>query len=601
MGRIRQLSDSLANQIAAGEVVERPASVVKELVENSLDAGASRVEIDLEDGGMRLVRIRDDGDGIAADDLPLTISRHATSKIRTLEDLEKVLSLGFRGEALASIASVSRLGISTATADAPHGSRLEFAASGEPRISPTAHPRGTTVEVHDLFFNTPARRKFLRAERTEYGHCEEVVRRLALGRFDAGFTLRHNQKASFALRACATPAEREQRVATLCGAPFLQSALALEAEASGLLLRGWVAQPAFSRSQADLQYFFVNGRVVRDRLVSHAVRQAYRDVMYHDRHPAFVLYLEIDPALVDVNVHPTKSEVRFRESRMVHDFLFHTLHRALAQARPGGAGEAPARAAASGTAAAPLAVAMPAAQHALWQRPDPAALAETVAAYRALGASSVPGSAPWTSGAAGEAEAGDVPPLGYAIAQLKGIYILAENRDGLVVVDMHAAHERITYERMKAARDTGGVRSQPLLVPQVIAVSRREADCVEQHAPALAELGLGLQRAGEEAVMVRQIPVLLAGADIAALVRDVVADLLEYGSSARIEAHADEILAGMACHCSVRANRQLSITEMNGLLRDMERTERSGQCNHGRPTWAVQSLAELDRLFLRGR
>jgi len=599
MGRIQQLSDSLANQIAAGEVVERPASVVKELVENSLDAGASRVEIDLEDGGMRLIRIRDDGEGIAADDLPLTVSRHATSKIRTLEDLEKVLSLGFRGEALASIASVSRFGISTATADAPHGSRLEFAASGEPRISPTAHPRGTTVEVHDLFFNTPARRKFLRAERTEYGHCEEVVRRLALGRFDAGFTLRHNQKATFALRACGTPAEQEQRVATLCGAPFLQSALALEVEASGLLLRGWVAQPTFSRSQADLQYFFVNGRVVRDRLVSHAVRQAYRDVMYHDRHPAFVLYLEIDPALVDVNVHPTKSEVRFRESRMVHDFLFHTLHRALAQARPGGA-EAPARAAPAELAAAPPTAAMPAGQHGLWQRPDAAALAETVAAYRALGATTGHGTPP-AAGANPDESDGDVPPLGYAIAQLKGIYILAENRDGLVVVDMHAAHERITYERMKAARDAGGVRAQPLLVPQMVAVSRREADCVEQHAPALAELGLELQRAGEEAVMVRQIPVLLAGADIAALVRDVIADLLEYGSSARIEAHADEILAGMACHCSVRANRQLSITEMNGLLRDMERTERSGQCNHGRPTWAVQSLAELDRLFLRGR
>ena len=600
MGRIRQLSDTLANQIAAGEVVERPASVVKELVENSLDAGASRIEIDLEDGGMRLIRIRDDGEGIAADDLPLTVSRHATSKIRTLDDLEKVLSLGFRGEALASIASVARFGISTATADAPHGSRLEFAAGGEARISPTAHPRGTTVEVHDLFFNTPARRKFLRAERTEYGHCEEVVRRLALGRFDAGFTLRHNQKATFALRACATPAEQEQRVATLCGAPFLQSALALEVEASGLLLRGWVAQPTFSRSQADLQYFFVNGRVVRDRLVSHAVRQAYRDVMYHDRHPAFVLYLEIDPALVDVNVHPTKSEVRFRESRMVHDFLFHTLHRALAQARPGAA-EAPARAQAIEAAAAAAPVAMPAAQHALWQRPDAAALAETVAAYRALGATTGAAALP-SAPARGPGESdGDVPPLGYAIAQLKGIYILAENRDGLVVVDMHAAHERITYERMKAARDAGGVRAQPLLVPQVVAVSRREADCVEQHAPALAELGLELARAGEEAVMVRQIPVLLAGADIAALVRDVIADLLEYGSSARIEAHADEILAGMACHCSVRANRQLSITEMNGLLRDMERTERSGQCNHGRPTWALQSLAELDRLFLRGR
>jgi DNA mismatch repair protein MutL len=602
MGRIEQLSDILANQIAAGEVVERPASVVKELAENSLDAGATRLEIDLEVGGMRLIQVRDDGAGIDASDLPLTIARHATSKIRTLEDLEQVLSLGFRGEALASIASVSRLAISTATADAGHGSRLEFAARGAPSIAPVAHPRGTTIEVRDLFFNTPARRKFLRAERTEFGHCEEVVRRLALARFDAAFALRHNQKIVTSLRVCNTLAEREQRLAVLCGAPFLENALALEVESAGLLLRGWVAQPAFSRSQADLQYFFVNGRVVRDRLVTHAVRQAYRDVLYHDRHPAYVLYLEIDPALVDVNVHPTKSEVRFRESRMVHDFLFHSLHRALAQARPGDAGAA---AAVAPMQAAP--VAMSATQQALWNRPDPATVRETLHAYRSMGSAPgvEPSPVPWAG--AGPAQAGpegtgdDIPPLGFAIAQLKGIFILAENRDGLVIVDMHAAHERITYERMKAARDAGGVRAQPLLVPEMIAVSRREADCVEQHAESLLGLGLELQRAGEESVLVRQIPVQLSGADIAALVRDVIADLLEHGSSTRVEARADEILAGMACHCSVRANRQLSLAEMNGLLRDMERTERSGQCNHGRPTWAVQSLAELDRLFLRGR
>lgn len=598
MGRIRQLSDSLANQIAAGEVVERPASVLKELLENSLDAGASRIDIDLEDGGMRLVRIRDDGEGIAAEDLPLTITRHATSKIRTLEDLEQVLSFGFRGEALASIASVARLGIVTATADAAHASRLEYAADGTPRVTPAAHPRGTTIEVHELFFNTPARRKFLRSARTEYGHCEEVVRRIALARFDAAFTLRHDRRAVFALRACATPAEREQRLGALCGAPFLEQALAIEAEASGMRLAGWVARPTFSRAQADLQYFFVNGRAVRDRVVTHAVRQAYRDVMYGDRHPAYVLYLEIDPTQVDVNVHPAKSEVRFRESRQVHDFLFHALHRALAQLRPAHAGTAAGPAVPEpDPTAAPVPVAQ---QRPLWTRPGTAAIAETLSGYEALaGVALEP--AVRAAGEPAADETDDVPPLGYALAQLKGVYILAENRDGLVLVDMHAAHERITYERMKAAHAAGGVRAQPLLVPQVVALSRREADCVERHGAGLATLGLELVRSGEQAAIVRQVPVLLAGADIVALVRDVLADLLEHGDSTRIAARSDEILAAMACHCSVRANRQLSLTEMNALLRDMERTERSGQCNHGRPTWAVQSLAELDRLFLRGR
>jgi DNA mismatch repair protein MutL len=604
MGRIHHLSSTLANQIAAGEVVERPASVVKELLENSLDAGATRLEIDLEAGGTRLVRVRDDGEGIDAADLPLAVARHATSKIGTLDDLEQVLSLGFRGEALARNASVSRLSLTSATEAAAHGNRLELDVNGEARLTPAAHPRGTTIEVRELFFNTPARRKFLRAERTEYGHCEEVVRRLALARFEAGFQLRHNQKPVFALRPCASPGEREQRVATLCGAPFLEQSLAIEFEASSLLLRGWVAQPAFSRSQADLQYFFVNGRVVRDRLVTHAVRQAYRDVMYHDRHPAYVLYLEIDPTLVDVNVHPTKHEVRFRDARLVHDFLFHALHRTLAETRAGAVApqqmqSAPMHAPPDTDAPAgyspPAMTSGPAggfAQQALGWGRDERAIADTFAAYRELSrpAKAIDFSAD-----------DDVPPLGFAIAQLKGIYILAENRDGLVIVDMHAAHERITYERMKAARDAGEVLAQPLLVPSRIDVSRREADCVEEHAESLAPLGLVLERSGEESVLVREVPVLLADADLGALVRDVVADLLEFGRSARLEARADEILAGMACHASVRANRALSIPEMNALLRDMERTERSGQCNHGRPTWALQTLAELDRLFLRGR
>ena len=602
MGRIHPLSSTLANQIAAGEVVERPASVVKELLENSLDAGATRLEIDLEAGGTRLVRVRDDGEGIDAVDLPLAVARHATSKIGTLDDLEQVRSLGFRGEALASIASVSRLSLTSATEGAAHANRLELDVNGEARLGPAAHPRGTTIEVRELFFNTPARRKFLRAERTEYGHCEEVVRRLALGSFGTGFQLRHNQKPVFSVRPCASPAEREQRIATLCGAPFLEQSLAIEFEASSLLLRGWVAQPAFSRSQADLQYFFVNGRVVRDRLVTHAVRQAYRDVMYHDRHPAYVLYLEIDPTLVDVNVHPTKHEVRFRDARLVHDFLFHALHRTLAETRAGAVAPpqpsvmppvsvAVPQAGVAVASAAPLAAGSFSQQALGWGRDD-RAIADTFAAYRELARPA--GSIDFNAD-------DDVPPLGFAIAQLKGIYILAENRDGLVLVDMHAAHERITYERMKTARDAGEVLSQPLLVPLRIDVSQREADCVEEHAEALAPLGLVLERAGAESVLVREVPVLLADADLAALVRDVVADLLEFGRSARLEARADEILAGMACHASVRANRALTIPEMNALLRDMERTERSGQCNHGRPTWALQTLAELDRLFLRGR
>ena len=608
MGRIQQLSEILANQIAAGEVVERPASVVKELTENSLDAGASRLEIDLEAGGVRLIRVRDDGAGIAAEDMPLAIARHATSKISSQEDLERVLSLGFRGEALASIAAVARLAISSAVADAPHANRLEFDALHRPMLAPTAHPRGTSVEVHDLFFNVPARRKFLRAERTEFTHCEEVVRRLALARFEAGFVLRHNQKLVLSLRACATTPEREQRVSALCGAPFLEQSLSLEIEIGGMTLKGWIARPTFSRSQADLQYFFVNGRIVRDRLVTHAVRQAYRDVLYHDRHPAYVLYLELDPALVDVNVHPTKHEVRFRESRQVHDFLFHAIARALADTRAG-ANDVPANSAAAGDAATDArgttlqysSAPMLERQEVLWNRPVTGSVAETLSAYRALTQSVAEADISAANAASSMTDGGDIPPLGFALAQLKGIYILAENRDGLIIVDMHAAHERITYERMKAARDAGGVRAQPLLVPQTIAVSRREADCVEEHGEALSRFGLQLERAGNEALLLRQVPVLLAGADMAALVRDVIADLLEFGASERLEARSDELLASMACHCAVRANRQLSIPEMNALLRDMERTERSGQCNHGRPTWAVQSLAELDRLFLRGR
>tara|TARA_R110000823_G_scaffold198080_3_gene329143 strand:+ start:27287 stop:29101 length:1815 start_codon:yes stop_codon:yes gene_type:complete len=604
MSRIQVLSSRLANQIAAGEVVERPASVVKEVLENSLDAGATRIDVEVEAGGSRLLRVRDNGSGMTAEDLPLALARHATSKITSLEDLEQVGSLGFRGEALASIGSVSRLTItSNANAEGSEGR----AASCEGRnmevtVKPAPHPRGTTVEVRDLFFNTPARRKFLRTEKTEFSHLEEVVKRLALSRFQVSFNLRHNGRVIHNLKCAPDQQEQQRRVATVCGPAFAQQSIAVEAAAGPYRLWGWVGLPTFSRSQADLQYFFVNGRIIRDKLVAHAVRQAYRDVLYHGRHPAFVLYLELDPAQVDVNVHPAKHEVRFRDGRGVHNFLFSSLHRALSELRPGDQSAAPVLAVGDGlsvdTGTGELrsqgalawggqrgGAAMPPAAHSRAQ------IQEQMQGYGRLHQSHLP-----------QAEsAEEVPPLGYALAQLKGVYILAENAEGLVLVDMHAAHERITYERLKSARDDSGVRCQPLLVPLSVAVSRREVAIALEQAAFFRRLGLEVDEGGEELLIVRQIPVALRDSDVEQLVRDVLADLIEYGSSERIEAHMDEILSTMACHGSVRANRRLTLPEMNALLRDMEATERSGQCNHGRPTWTRLSLDELDRLFLRGR
>ncbi|MDH4039922.1 MAG: DNA mismatch repair endonuclease MutL [Gammaproteobacteria bacterium] len=618
MSRIHLLTPRLANQIAAGEVVERPASVVKEVLENSLDAGATRVDIEVEAGGSKLIRIRDDGSGMAAEDLPLALARHATSKIASLEDLERVGSLGFRGEALASIGSVSRLTLTSNTSDS--GSQGSSAACEgremEVQLKPAPHPRGTTVEVRDLFFNTPARRKFLRTEKTEFNHLEEVVKRLALSRFDVAFSLRHNGRVLHNLKPGLSQAERQRRVATVCGPAFMDQALFVENELTPLRLWGWVGLPTFSRSQADLQYFFVNGRVIRDRVVAHAVKQAYRDVLYHGRHPAFVLYLELDPAQVDVNVHPTKHEVRFRDSRAVHNFIFSSLHRALADVRPGGSAEA-------GVGADG------ASQDALQER-----LGDGLAVNTATGEISHQGGLAWGAQAtaaggfgAYRAPAGpapgqareqlrdygrlhplpdvageeEVPPLGYALAQLKGVYILAENARGLVLVDMHAAHERITYERLKTARASEGIRSQPLLVPRAVAVSQREVQVATEHAGLFQRLGMVVEVAGEESLVIRQIPVSLRDSDVEQLLRDVLADLIEFGSSDRIEGHLDDILSTMACHGSVRANRRLTIPEMNALLRDMEETERSGQCNHGRPTWTQLGIEELDKLFLRGR
>lgn len=626
---IRPLPEILINQIAAGEVVERPASVVKELVENAIDAGASRVDIDLEEGGVRLIRIRDNGSGIAPEQLPLAVSRHATSKIADLDDLESVATLGFRGEALPSIASVSRFTLSSRRAHDEHGSALQIEGGKIGEVTPRAHAPGTTVEVRELFYNVPARRKFLRAERTELGHIEEWLRSLALARPDVELRVSHNGKASRRYK----PGDlySDARLTETLGEDFANQAVRVDHSGAGLRLHGWIAQPHYSRASADQQYLYVNGRSVRDRSVAHAVKMAYGDVLYHGRQPAYVLFLELDPTRVDVNVHPAKHEVRFRDSRLVHDFVYRTLKDALADTRAGmsaqeiGAGPVhPVDA-----AAAPMASSAGASGFGLARGPAPGAgsggggggfsgwrpqqplglqVADAPAAYAALyaapagaerGAALPPmpteNGLPVTSADAG------VPPLGYAIAQLHGIYILAENAEGLIVVDMHAAHERIGYERLKNAHDGIGLQSQPLLVPITLAVGEREADTAESEAETLAALGFEVTRAGPGSLHVRSIPALLAHAEPEGLLRDVLTDLREHGQSRRVASARDELLSTMACHGAVRANRRLTVPEMNALLRDMEITERSGQCNHGRPTWARFSLAEIDRWFLRGR
>jgi DNA mismatch repair protein MutL len=592
---IRPLPDTLINQIAAGEVVERPASVVKELVENALDAGARRVDIDLEEGGVRLIRIRDDGSGIPVDDLPLAIARHATSKIASLDDLEAVATLGFRGEALPSIASVSRFQLASRHVDSAHGAALAVDGGRIGKVAPKAHPPGTTVEVRDLFYNVPARRKFLRAERTELGHIEEWLRSLALARPDVELRVSHNGKPARRYRG-ESLLESPERLHETLGAEFARSALRLDHAGAGLRLHGWIAQPAYNRASADQQYLYVNGRSVRDRNVAHAIRQAYSDVLFHGRHPAFVLFLELDPRGVDVNVHPAKHEVRFRDTRLVHDFVYRTLQQALAETRAGQAPQAVAQAPDAAPRSAPMAWNPP--QAPLGLRVD-----ETRVAYAALyGARDSTATMPVAS--LPPLPAGDdatLPPLGHAIAQLHGIYILAESTEGLVVIDMHAAHERIGYEKLKAAHDGEGVRMQPLLVPVPVAVSEREAEVAEREAATLAELGFDLTRNGPQSLLLRGVPALLAEGDVEALLRDVLVDLREHGATRRVAEARDALLATMACHGAVRAHRRLSIPEMNALLREMEATERSGQCNHGRPTWARFSLAEIDRWFLRGR
>ncbi len=588
---IQVLPDELINQIAAGEVIERPASVVKELVENSLDAGSRRLAVELERGGCGLIRVRDDGVGIQPHEIGTALARHATSKIASLDDLENIATLGFRGEALPSIASVSRLSLTSRSADAPHAWCVEARDGVLSAPTPASHPPGTSVEVRDLFFNVPARRKFLRSEATEYQHVVRMLERLALSRFDVGFTLAHNGKDIWTLPAAHSPAERLARVAKVCGDDFAAHVIELRHETESLRLTGWLALPTFSRSQSDLQFAFLNGRFVRDKLVAGATRLAYQDVLFNGRFSAYLLYLELDPTLVDVNAHPQKLEVRFRESRLVHDFLFRTVERALAGTRP-------TRESAGSATFSHLA--SPA--QARFVLPESRALHLGVDAYRSFlqadGAAAVADAAnPSISGAyPGDAAA----PLGYAIAQLHGIYILAQTADGMVLVDMHAAHERVMYEGMKKLL-TGPSAQQRLLVPEVMPVSIAQAEAAEAHAGEFAALGFDVTRLAPGQLALRAVPSLLTGRDPASVVRDVLSDLVETGHSRRVEESINHLLGTMACHAAVRAQRSLTVPEMNSLLRQMERTERADQCNHGRPTWLRLSLGDLDRLFMRGR
>ena len=591
MPQIHTLPSHLINQIAAGEVVERPASVVKELVENSLDAGAGSITIEVDAGGTRLIRVIDDGCGIDREQLASALSRHATSKINNLEDLQNIASLGFRGEALPSIASVSRLTLVSRLQQADRAWKLQAREDAQPL--PDALPQGTQVEVLELFYNVPARKKFLRTEQTEYRHIETLFKNMALSHPAVAFKLIHNQKVVYQLASVQNPAEQSRRLAALCGKAFAESLVEIDISADHLRLQGWVALPTFNRSQADMQYFFVNQRMVRDKLINHAVRQAYQDLLFHGRHPAYVLSLTMDARELDVNVHPQKHEVRFRNSRMVHDFLFRSLHQALGEVRPAQQIDSP------GFALADKVTAMQAEQPALnfnqqYRGVRSANVREQMQSYAAL----LTPDAQSVEVGAGQQE---VPPLGFALAQLQGIYILAQNNGGLIIVDMHAAHERIVYERMKQNALQEGVIAQPLLVPIAFNVSQAEADLVEENAEFFNHLGFNVERLGLEQIRLRAIPALLKNANSEQLLRDVLADLVEHGSSERIQEFQNEMLSTMACHASVRANRLLSLDEMNALLRDIEHTERSGQCNHGRPTWKQLSLDQLDKFFMRGQ
>ncbi len=603
---IHVLPAHLVNQIAAGEVIERPASVVKELVENALDAGASLIEVAAEQGGVALLRVRDDGGGMAAVDLPLAMSQHATSKIASMDDLEQVASLGFRGEALPSIASVARVCVSSRCAAESHGAQIEVDGGQAQAVKPVAHPLGTSVEVRDLFFNVPARRKFVRSAATEFQHIARMLVRLALSRPSIGFQLSHNGRKSWAVEGATDRRSEERRLASLVCAEFVAASLYVEHQTLGLSVRGWVGLPTYSRAQPDEQYVIVNGRAVRDRLLANAIRAGYRDVLFHGRHPAYVLYLDLDPARVDVNAHPQKLEVRFRDGRTVHDMIRRTVETVLADTRPSHAAFGP-------IAAVALTGADPSPPSGQTSRGFVFQSAETVGgrmdwrdlptvqstAGHARGASA--GAQGMHAVAEGSVEPAPVPPLGYALAQVHGIYILSETAEGLALVDMHAAHERVLYEQLKQPLATGGPARQVLLVPQVIEMSAAELDLALEQSDALAALGIVFDQVGPGRLAVREMPVAFGSRDLGGLVRDALLEWAEGGDDLSVSDRHDRMLATVACHAAVRAHRRLSLAEMNALLRAMEHTDRADQCNHGRPTWVRLSLAELDRLFLRGR
>jgi DNA mismatch repair protein MutL len=577
VGRIRNLSELLVNQIAAGEVIDRPAAALKELLENSVDAGAQSVAVELSEGGTRRMRVADDGAGIGPDDLPLAVARFATSKIATLEELERAATLGFRGEALASIGAVARLAIVSRAAGERHAWRIACEAGEVSEIEPAALAAGTVVEVEDLYFNTPARRKFLKSEATEVARCEEAFERIALSRPGLAFSLVHNGRRSAHL----PPESARERAARVVGADFAASAVEVLAESSRLRLAGLAAAPGFTRPNRDAQFLFVNGRHVLDKVAQHAIREAYADVLHHDRHPAYVLFLDIDPALVDVNVHPAKSEVRFRDSGAVHQFVFHALARSLGSTMTQVASHQPA----------------PAPSHAAPAFQPSLAVAQPATAYAAMFEAAVADERRAVP-AATEAEA---PVLGFAVAQLHGVYILAQNAAGLVVVDMHAAHERIVYERLKSELDAASLPSQPLLVPIPMTATPEEIEVAEGGRPELESLGFDAAAAGPRQLLIRAVPAMLADLDAAGLLRSVLREMAEFGATRVLVERRNELLSTMACHAAVRANRALTPTEMNALLRLMEQTERAGSCNHGRPTWVQFAMADLDRLFMRGR
>jgi DNA mismatch repair protein MutL len=613
--RIHLLPDQLISQIAAGEVVERPASALKELLENSLDAGSSDIQVALQQGGIKQIRVADNGNGVAKEDLELALTRHATSKIASLEDLESVASLGFRGEALASIASISRTQLLSRQADAKHAWRIASEGSDISVIEPAALDTGTVIEVSDLYFNTPARRKFLKTEGTEFGHCEEVFNRIALSRPDVALMLQHNGRA-LSRYAVSQP---ERRFSEVLGSEFAAESISLDESAAGLHLWGMAAKPTFNRNSRDTQYVYVNGRFVRDKLIAHAIRQAYQDVLHHDRHPAFVLFLELDPTLVDVNVHPAKTEVRFRDAQAMHRFIFHSLNKALAS--PTGASSAVTASQASYNpfGQQPSNTPYPTYQSQINLRAgEPSGFYDTMFGARSSGAAGssttqVQYASPVCYAPEFEAAntVGQTPnnsdeyPLGFAVAQIHGVYVLAQNAQGLIVVDMHAAHERIMYEKLKNALDSKSVPMQPLLLPVSFNADKLEVatvqDTLSGNDDSLQQLGFDIAVLSPTTLAVRAVPTMLQSADVVELARDVLRDLREYGASRALTERRNELLGTMACHAAVRANRSLTIPEMNALLRDMEATERSGQCNHGRPTWFQVSMNDLDKMFMRGK